>query len=136
MEIFGMEQSEFNVLQIEYLKKIRDINVKLGAEYHTQLYCWFNQRNEYCIRVCLCRAITDGEYNGLWIEEPIDTYIFTKGATAERWRTTYELLKTRIRELLPNEEKYFLYKELSEQAQHNYDVAEVEWIYEEYYHRH
>lgn len=77
--------------------------------------------------------MTDGEYNGLWIEEPIDTYIFTKGATAERWRTTFELLKNRIRELLPNEEKYFLYKELSEQAQHNYDFAEVEWIYDEYY---
>jgi len=40
-------------------------------------------------------------------------------------------LKTRIRELLPNEKKYFLYKELSEIAQYNFDVGYLEWVYEE-----
>ncbi len=79
-----MEQAEFDILQKEYLKKFRDLNVKLGAEYHTQLYCWFKERNEYCIEICLCRAITNGEYYWLWIEKPIETYTFTKGATAGR----------------------------------------------------
>lgn len=128
-----MNQIEYETLRKDYLKKIRELNIKLGAEHHTQLYCWFSENYECCLRICLCRAVTDNEYNGLWIVNSIETYLFTKGATPKRWATTFELLKTHIRELLPNEEKYFLYKELSEQAQHTYDVAEVEWMYEEYY---